>query len=67
MSTNPYAAPEAPLEGGGSLPLDAAEADRRAHLRVERGLKTMGFLYIWGGGLVALSALSFGTLTLSAK
>jgi len=58
MTTNPYTAPSAELEGLTVVDPEGAEADRRAHIGVERGLKSIGFVYILGGVFSLLGFLS---------
>ena len=54
MDHNPYATPRSEVEGVSANAPAGAEADRRAHLSVEQGLKSIGSLYVLTGGLACL-------------
>jgi hypothetical protein len=51
LSVNPYAAPSAELQGVVDLDPTEAVRDRQAHLSTERGLRSMGALYLFTAAL----------------
>lgn len=49
MDSNPYAPPQAPLDGSTPLEREPATIDRRAHLQVERSLQSYGSVMVFVG------------------
>ncbi len=57
-AANPYAPPKAAVDDIGTGAFPAAEAIRSEHLAHEASLKAVGLLYLLGGALNAIGALS---------